>query len=270
MTHPISISNESLSAPVLEAIAQCTSTLELQPAKNVSAVPHIKAVLPTYASTGHYDSKEAISKEQLFGNIPLSDAECEQGWLELACFELEDPPRSLVPSDGMRLKVWRAISETATAMSVDLTQVMDAHNASNITDSNYDWPNELSIAVLRSMSSGITSRDIKLDETLCAQAIGQMLLKEQTNSASKLVPLSLFKAEWADLLPEIWRAGADISLLNSCCRLENGGKDVNFVDDGAGARARDAANGATPDEAKSTLGAKRKWHEKFRASKKTA
>jgi hypothetical protein len=82
------------------------------------------------------------------------------------------------------------------------------------------------------------------------------------------VSLKAFTDSWADLLPEKWREHAGMSLLEGSYKLENDGQDVTFVETGSIGGASTSA--ASPAEAKSTLGAKRKWHEKFRASKKTA
>ena len=69
-------------------------------------------------------------------------------------------------------------------------------------------------------------------------------------------------------MPEKWRSSADLKALEGLYILENGGEDIKFVESSAtDSLAGDAAG---PTDAKVTLGAKRKWHEKFRASKKTS
>ena len=267
IAQPTSIPNDSLGRTSLEAIAQSTSTLELQQTKNASAIPYIKAALPTYTSTGHYDSKDAISKDELFANIPLSNAECERDWIELACFELKDPCQSLIPSDGIKLKAWQSILEVATAKSVDLTQALNQSDQPTIISSENEWPVELSQAVVRSMASDTAASDtLQLDQTKCARVIGLMLLKDQTQNSSKSTPVQPFLKVWADLLPEKWRGLAEITQLEHHSRLENGSQDITFVEGGSDVIVKNAA----PEATKSTLGAKRKWHEKFRASKKTS
>ena len=267
VVHPTIAPNEGFHQSDLEAIAQSNSTLELQLTKWSSAIPHIKAALPTYTSTGHYGSREAVSKGQLFANIPLSDSECEQGWTQLACFELEDPPRALVPSDSTKLQLWQTMLGSATAMGIGLTSELDEDALSSIVSSNSDQPSQLYEALLRSMANETAaSGEIMLDETKCATTVGQILLRKRTVSSQGSVPLQKFITDWADLLPEQWRKRAEISLLEGYYRLENSGKDIAFVENEASSGAKDVA----PVEAKSTLGAKRKWHEKFRASKKSA
>ena len=273
MAHAASPSNGHSSGTRLEAIAKCDSTLELQPAKNVSAIPYIKAALPTYTTTGHYESKDPISKSQLFANISLSDAECGQAWQELACFETEDSPplRALIPSNGVRLQAWEAVLTSATASGVDVTQRLDAHDIKAFVSDHGDWLAGLIPAVILSMANQTYENGrtyVNIEETKCARSIGDMLLRERTENGRISVSLKTFTDSWANLLPEKWRGHAFMSLLEGSYKLENDGQDVTFVESGS----KDGASmGATaPAEAKSTLGAKRKWHEKFRASKKTA
>ena len=253
----------------MEAIAQLHSTLELQPLVNQSAIPYIKAVLPTYTSTGHYGSKEAISKRHLFNNIPLSDSECELAWKDSTCFEMEDSGRALLPSASVKLKVWEAMLTTATAAGIDLTEPLDEEIQSSVSSADGYWPRVLSQALLRSMAGAFAPfGDMKLDETKCARIVGESLLEDRTGAGSPPMSKATFMSTWADLLPEKWRGCTNLKLLEGCCKLGDGGRQITFVeaDNHAGA----GADGSAPAEAKSTLGAKRKWHEKFRASKKTA
>ena len=255
-----------LPRPILEAIAQPQSTLEVVPMKNASAVPHILAILPTYTSTGHYSSRGAISKEQLFANVPLSDAECEQAWSELSCFELAESGNSVIPSASVKLRAWRAMLSAATATGVDLSQPLNAHDRKSLTHSDLEVPDELNTALLRSMGTSDTP-DIVLDETRCAKVVGHALLKDRTDNVKGSISTATFKSEWADLLPEKWRNRAELSLLNGHHRLESGSKEIVYVEQSADLTA---AGGPGSGDVKATLGAKRKWHEKFRAAKKSA
>lgn len=256
----------------LEAIAKCDSTLELQAAKNVSAIPHIKAALPTYATTGHYDAKSLLSKERLFANIPLSDAECAQAWQDLACFELAEAnsQRAIIPSNGAKLKLWSVILESAIARGFDLTGSIDVKDVASIAEDLNDWPAELVAAVVRSMCSNSEAVGgySQLEEIKCARVVGEMLLRERTENGRNATSLRSITEAWADMLPEKWRGRAEMSILENCYVLENGGEDVGFIEDSSVEGSGGSA--ATSAETKSTLGAKRKWHEKFRASKKTA
>lgn len=272
MAHTASNPNSLASQNRLEAIAKCDSTLEVQPGKNISAIPYIKAALPTYTTTGHYESKDPISKTQLFANIPLSDAACDQAWKGLACFEVKDTLslQALIPSIGVKLMAWKAVLTSATASGIDITQELDAHVVKTFVDEHEEWLPGLIPAVIQSMATQSCENGrtlFHIEEIKCAHSVGDMLLREQTENGRVSVSLKGFMDSWADLLPEKWRGRAEVSLLKGLYRLENDGKDITLVEPGSVDGG--SAGAAAPADAKSTLGAKRKWHEKFRASKKT-
>jgi len=266
VVQPTIPTDSTLSTPGIEAIAQCTSTLELLTEKtNVSATSLVKAALPTYTSTGIPATGTRIAKQHLFSNIPLSEAECELAWRDLACFEHEGA--AMVPSDSVRLQVWRAILTTATAEGVDLTDTLDDRQVRALTENDAEWPGELADAVLRSAGQGDGGSLLLLDGHKLALSVGLVLLKERTANGRNAVALDRFEKEWADLMPEAWREKATIERLEGSFGREKAGKDITFVDTG-GSQAT-TVDGGAPADAK-TLGAKRKWHEKFKASKKTA
>jgi sister chromatid cohesion protein DCC1 len=181
-----------------------------------------------------------------------------------------DECRALIPSSATTLKIWEAILTSATAESIALTEPLDLTDVSSIAKKHDEWPTELITAVVISICTNPagTNSIVQVDETKCARKVGEMLLRERTQSGRSSTSLKSFTETWADLLPENWRARADIGLLEGSCIIENGGQDVSFIES-SGTNGPSVSAGATP-EAKSTLGAKRKWHEKFRTSKKTA
>lgn len=251
----------------LEAIAQCTSVLEVLPENNASALPHFKAVLPTYTSTGHYERGRSVSKQELFAHTPVSDAECGLAWRLLCCFELDGV--ALLPSESVKLKVWQAMLTGATAQGIDLAGPIDAHQRDAIVKIDSDWPVELCSALLFSASfPGSSANELTLDDTGLARMVGSALLRERTEDGRSVISATEFQARWADLMPEKWRDRADLSLLGDRLRRENNGADVSYAESGTSQSTDGPA--AAPAEAKSSIGAKRKWHEKFRASKKTA
>lgn len=265
MTQPSSGTRNEIPQPRIDAIAQSHFTLELQPASDVSAATHIKTRLPVYASTGHYQSKDPLTKESLFRNVPASGFECENAWRDLGCFELDG--EALIPSASVKVGVWRSILTVAAADGIDLTAPLKEQQLPTLVDLNDNqYPREISSALLRSMAEGGSGGALTLDEKKCARAVGRSLLRDRADATP--LPKAVFGASWADLLPEKWRGSAELSLLEGSYRLEDGGILFN---DGDSKTANIPALGAkAPAEAKSALGAKRKWHEKFRATKKTA
>lgn len=245
--------------PRLQAIAQSQVTLEVLPAKNVSVAERMKTRLPVYASTGHYQSADPISKSKLFEDIPASYAECELAWKELACFELND--EALIPSMSVKLKAWESMLTAANADGLDLTQEMRGELYLNLRECT-EWPADVGDAILASMVRGELRGAVEVDEIKCATMVGRALL---TDWARDSMPKAAFLKAWADLLPEGWRGNAKLSLLDGWYKLDNG--DIMLADETATA----PMGAKAPAEGKSTLGAKRKWHEKFRGSvKKTS
>jgi sister chromatid cohesion protein DCC1 len=249
--------SDEISNPGLEAVAQCTSTLELSLDNKTSALPFIKAALPTYDSGGHH-RPEGLSKQQLFTHVPLSDTECQQTWQDLFCFELDG--NALQPSDAVRLKAWRSILETANASGIDLTQSLapDQHYA--IVNNSEEWPMELIEALLEGLSTDSLEG---LDGTKVTRFVGAALLKNFTANGRDTVSVEHFLAAWTDALPEKWRDMATLERIEGSYQRE-AGDTIRYTESDSAVSATAAAS----EDAKSSLGAKRKWHEKFRASKK--
>jgi len=245
-----------------QAVAQSNFTLELSPASNVSAAPYLEAALPTYSSSGHAQPREApVSKEELFKNIPLSDAECEQAWTELTCFELHHPPACFLPTAKAKVAAWRSILNAAIVSGVDLTSISTEEQMDRIIDEDDDRPVELSRAVLRSVSTVTDGDTVKVDEDRCIRRVGLNELESRTG----YTPTADFTKAWADALPEKWRDKARLELLEGKFAID--GQQITAVENAVPSKA--GANGEAAG-AKSSLGAKRKWHDKFRASKKAA
>lgn len=248
-------------------MAKCDTTLEVLSSRDASAGPNILSTLPIYTSTGHFSTIEPVSKERLFADIPLSGSQCAKAWRDLACFELPESQSSFVPSASAKLKAWKAILEQALAVGIDSTHALDKAFISNVLDSENDWPVELSLALLESMTMNASDDgEIVLDGRRCAQVVGETLLEESTSGPRGSMSTSAFKGEWADLLPEPWRGHADLSNLGGCYSLYNGGAVVAYVE--SRGKQVSATSGNDAAEAKAVVGTKRKWHDKFRVSKK--
>lgn len=239
----------------IEAIAQTMSVLEPSLAKNVSAVPYLKALLPVYASTGLAQSKDARGKDEVFADVPLSDTECEQAWTELACFELAESSACFIPSATVRLQAWKSIFTHATAAGIDLTTPLNSDNIDQLAQVDEDLPEELSQAVLRSVCGSKGSLPL-VDEERCIRLVGLINLECQPG----VLPMTSFLRAWQDSLPEKWRSKVDVTLLKPHYHVD--GASIRYAGHGPD------SNVENDPEIKSTLGAKRKWHDKFRSSKK--
>lgn len=250
----------------VEAVSKCDTTIELLPTAPSSTAPYIKAALPIYASTGNYGTGASITKRELFSHIPLSQAECEEGWRELACFESEDPPGSYIPSAKVKAEVWQSAMTVAVADGIAVDSPFPENDIPPFAiDLPGDWPHGLVRSVFSSVSTSTPGGHLAIDKQRAVNFAGVNLL--QTKSEGRAIDAIRFLQVWRDAMPEAWRDDCEFAVLQGYYTLTDHAKSIKYVDTTAAATA---ALEATAKEAKS-LGAKRKWHEKFRASsKKTA
>ncbi|KAM3424407.1 hypothetical protein BST61_g6412 [Cercospora zeina] len=252
----------------VEAVAKCDTSIELLPTPATSAAPYIQAALPTYASTGNYgraDGGGCATKRELFSHIPLSDAECEAGWRQLACFESTDPPGCFIPSAKVKAEVWQSAMMAAVADGFDVCAPFPENDIpAYAIDLPGDWPRDIVIGVFAGVSSSTPGGHLAVDEQKAVRFAGANLL--QAKSEGRAIEATTFRKAWRDAMPEAWRSKCEFATLQGYYSLDDNAKSIRYLDTAADAKA---AADSSAKEAKS-LGAKRKWHEKFKASKKTA
>lgn len=251
--------------PRIAALAQNVFTLELTAAKPSSAAPYLKATLPMYSATGHYQVKGHLTKGRVLSDVPLSQSECEQGWKELCCFELAGSSGSFVPSAKARLEAWKSMLATALADDIDLTSPLVNDQIIYITGLCEDSPAELSRAVLRSFASSV-SEGILLDGVKAVRSIGELSLEVHV-STTQSMPTAAFLTLWKDSLPEKWRDLAAMDSLTGPYATTGRGSIVRVSSASADVSNKEGSTSQGP-ELKG--GVKRKWHDKFRADKKAA
>ncbi|EME78384.1 uncharacterized protein MYCFIDRAFT_205014 [Pseudocercospora fijiensis CIRAD86] len=244
----------------VEAVAKCDTTIELLSTTKQSAVPFIKTALPVFSSNGNYASAVPVTKAELFAHIPLSQAECEEGWSELACFESPHPRGCYVPSAKVKSEIWQLALTAATADGISLTDPFpDDDIPAFAMDICQDWPSELVSSVLKGGSSLTPGGHFALDESKAVRFAGINLL--QAKSEGRAIEATGFLRAWRDVLPEAWRDKCEFTALQGSYALQDGGSMIKYIDTAP-------ATIATTDS--KSLGAKRKWHEKFAASRKKA
>lgn len=250
----------------IETVAKCDSTIELLPIAKQSAAPYIKAALPTYVSTGKYSSEKTVSKSELFSHISLSEAECELGWSELACFESLEPSGCFVPSGQVKVQIWQAAITAATAESADISSSFSRNDVpSYAVELTEDWPASLVTAIFASVSQPIADTILAVDRDRCVEFVGTSLL--QARSEGSATETAVFLKAWKELMPEKWRANCQLSVLKGSYTPQPGGMTITYAASVVDAKGV-IVKPTDADETKTTLGAKRKWHEKFRASKR--
>ncbi|KAF1966142.1 hypothetical protein BU23DRAFT_331540 [Bimuria novae-zelandiae CBS 107.79] len=243
--------------PATCAIASCSTTLELYPA-DASAVAHLGDVLPVYDIVGgEVDTTEnGRSKGDVLADIPLSNAQCEQGWNEIIAFELSRS--SYRPSVNILRQVWSSINAAALAENIKLdSQFLGYDLAELVAEESYPAP--LTMAILRHLAK--SEQDTKgqwscLDRRRTVSFVGRILLQaRQTSSEYRVAD---FIEEWKDSLPEAWRSEAQLKVIEGTYELPSS----------TTIRAKSIPAATTETATAKPTAAKGKWHERFAKTRK--
>ena len=239
------------------AVASCTATLELHPSDESAGVL-LRDALPVYdIVAGEADATaNGKSKASVFDHLPLSQGQCEAGWLEITAFEHGDS--SYQPSADARSLVWRSISAAALAEGVKLdSQFLTADITKAVAEEGH--PPGLVEAVLAFLSA--EGQDVDgpwscLDRAKTVAFTGKTVLQSQQGSAFLIAD---FTDAWEDLLPEAWRKDAQLSAIDGVCDFPT---DTTLRLKGV------AATSSTNAAPVATKPSARKWHEKFGKTRK--
>lgn len=257
----------SIAEPGLTGILKPESTLETLPVTNFTAAAHIRQLLPILTSTSQLTgTRDSSTKSQLFANVPFSDTECEVAYRELSAFVQPTTDHCIVPSAQLKIQTWLPILENARANAVDLTSELDHDAMLSLKDGLEDLQPGLCDAILHAFTTTSTDGRTSIDSDRLLRWTG--LNRLEADALKTPISIATFKASWKDALPEKLRGKVEISLLSDRHQLSAGGKSIAFKEYALDLAV--GANGAGAAEAKSTLGAKRKWHDKFKPAKKAA
>ncbi|KAI9821855.1 MAG: hypothetical protein M1827_002437 [Pycnora praestabilis] len=271
-----SAEDDRIPLPSVSIVAACKATLELHEVSTIAAF-HLRKLLPVYneLQDGQNDSEmmastwsaeKRTSKAEVFTNVPLSDQECEGGWIDLCAFEVAY--QAMRPSARTLAKVWTALLAAATLHGVDLTSQFSVNNMWGLMADD-GFPRSLVEAifhVLRMDSDPPLGHWASLKRSKCVWWVGCIILESSQNSGFG-TPQMDFLRRWKDVLPELWRGDAVLDALKGMytepTRTTIAFKDAGFAtlgNDGMPAQISDSAK-------KGTLGA-RKWHEKFKDARR--
>ncbi|KAI7223223.1 hypothetical protein KC333_g618 [Hortaea werneckii] len=256
----------------VQAMAKDDFTLEVAPlpASPETVKVYMKTALPIYSSTGQTRSRDLLTKDQLFANVPFSHLECQSAYEALACFQLEEPQGCFIPSGQVKLQAWKSILEEAATHEIDLTASLSQSQLVNLSSQMNDLPPQLVQAVISAVTENTPESQEKLiEQQSCVKFIGLSQLETSTQERGSVL-LSSFMSAWQGLLAEKWRNSPKLELINGHYTLLNDGREITLAGSHTEQEQPSEPGKAAAAEGKSMLGAKRKWHEKFRASKKTA
>ncbi|KAJ5782600.1 hypothetical protein N7457_004374 [Penicillium paradoxum] len=272
------------------AIAKCSSTLELHtPPGGFSAVPFLEKTLRLYDrrsdddpdtemgdsadSTGPLGSEEMKEiRARVCQDIPVSTAQCEQGWMELCAFvDGGEEVACWRPSARSRLRVWKRLVEGAVLQGIDLEkQFLVGDLWKSVLDEDDEqeppFPRALLEAVVRRICIADErpplADDIKwasFDKIECTQWVGETYLAATAPTTSSAIGRSEFLRAWKDCLPESWRGEALLSKLTNGCYSSPDPTTIYFVEPSQ----RQQSSKATPTAPATAAKAKttRNWHE---------
>ena len=190
------------------------------------------------------------ARENMCRDIPVSTAQCEQGWMELCAFvDGAEEVACWRPSPRSRLAVWKRLVEGAVLQGIDLEkQFLVGDLWKSVLDDDEDmeppFPRALLEAVVRriciSDERPPLSDDIKcelkktvgcgcryrtwlmilcyplgasFDKVECTQWVGETYLAATAPTTSSAIGRSELLRAWKDCLPETWRGEVALSKL---------------------------------------------------------
>jgi sister chromatid cohesion protein DCC1 len=246
--------------PELVGISKLESTLETFPAPSTKASTYIRQLLPILSTgTPTTGRTQPMTKNELFSNIPLSDAECELAFTELSAFAEHITKHCWIPSAALKVSTWHSILENARAKAVDLTAELDEDTVLSLKDGLEDLKPGLFEAIIHSIAT-IADGRTSIDSDRLVRWVG--LNKLAADAPTNVIGIAEFKTSWKDKLPESLRDKVDLALISDRTEIR-GGKWVKFKDDSFRLVA-----GVKTVNASDATGTKRKWHEKFKPAKK--
>ncbi|KAJ5945589.1 hypothetical protein N7454_002428 [Penicillium verhagenii] len=274
----------------VSTIAKCGSTLELHiPPGEFSAIPFLEKSLALYDRRSDDDdegdrmdeSSDAPVRQgpaevrrlrnEICADIPVSAAQCEQGWTELCAFV--DGKHELAcwrPSARMLLNVWKRLMEGAVLQEIDLEkQFLVGELWKSVLDDDdmsEPFPRACLEAVVRKLCTEeerpALADEIKwasFDKVDCTRWVGETYLAAMAPTESSAISRSNFLRAWKDSLPESWGSDAKLSKLQEGAYRSPDPTTIFFAEPSQrqqGPKAA-AAGSAPAAKAKTT----RNWHE---------
>ncbi|KAK7608299.1 sister chromatid cohesion protein Dcc1 [Phyllosticta paracitricarpa] len=275
LTQPVisPASPHEIPVPAISAVAKCGALLEVQPITD-SAVPVLRDAITRIWNCERWDgdtvagfSGESVkrNKHQLFADIPFSDEQCEQAWREICAFEHENQPAQ--PTLPALWMYWKTIFSTAIAEGVNLTAQFKAGDlAKTLKEEEGLWPALVNVIIQRLLPDDqIPDGDwAVIDQSKCIPWVGRNLLAAMDSHYKTPRPTAEFLDLWRDALPESWREDAVLEHIQSDYILPS---DTTIAPK---TRAMPTLRAATTVDAGSTSAkGPRKWHEKFKATRRT-
>lgn len=291
----------------ITAFARPSSILELHPVKPVdyeSTVSEIlRRLVPTITHAAQNVAKSQYSKGQLYNEIPAPRDSITRVLGQSCVFEVPwstrnalsitgDPAdaqggRVFVPSPSLLLEVWRNILEAAVISETKITGNLEADmllEAFAETEDTASQSHSILKAVARAMFTrwgyfetlGIITRSSRLDATNelnemdLARWVGNMILRVAETESTPSIGKEQFETQWENAVPAYLAKYCSVEILGHSCNLQNDGQRQTVQWREFRIASKDVADiGSTTKATVSTSKGKRKWHDKFAATRTT-
>ncbi|PLB51108.1 sister chromatid cohesion protein Dcc1 [Aspergillus steynii IBT 23096] len=284
----------------MTSVSKCGSTLELHtPAGGFSALPSLERRLRVYdvvsseresESEGHADEDlDPIERQEVLSrvlaDVPVSRAQCEQGWIELCAFVLprgtEDDLSSWCwrPSSRVKVDVWRRVVEGSVLQGIDLGKqflVSDLWRSVLDEGGEEPFPQPLFEAVVRRVCESGVERDqvlagtkmkwASIDKTSCARWVGETCLEAMAPTTTSAMARDDFLKTWRNHLPEPWQDEVKLSKLTENSYKHPEPTTICFVNETDRQKAK--KNVSTDASAATAAKKTRNWHELFKNQKR--
>jgi hypothetical protein len=275
----------------LKAIGQVSSVLELKPVQ-LDVQGLLQSVVPVWkwGNTNTVDIDEvaangvAVSKREIFDQVPAPETQIEDAWRKLFAFEVRG--HGYVPDQETLYQAWKEIMDIFVGeegREAELSAHVFLGGGYLCEDDNKELLEVVRRSiwwspVLRKPTETATEQeeDRQLDEIITTAWVGKLVLHHMA-SGDKYVDVEQFMTVWRNLLPEKWGRGVGIDVLGP------GSYELETSLDGVATIRTGVETGRTTDSSTKEKGGlesvakdpnaragttgKRKWHEKFKDSR---
>jgi hypothetical protein len=275
----------------LKAVGQVNSVLELKPVQ-LDVQGLLQSMVPVWkwSNTDTIDLDEvaakgvAVSKREIFDQLPAPETQIEDAWRRLFAFEVRG--HGYVPDQETLYRAWEEVMDIFVGeegREAELSADIFLGGGDVCEDDNRELLEVVGRSiwwspVLRKPTETAPGQDEggELDEAITTAWVGKLVLQHMA-SGDQSIGVEQFMTAWRNLLPEKWGRGVGIDVLGQgSYQLETRVDGVAMIRAGVGSgRATDGSpkekglleSVAKDPNARAGTTEKRKWHEKFKDSR---
>ncbi|KAI4239237.1 MAG: hypothetical protein LQ349_000547 [Xanthoria aureola] len=248
----------------ITTVAKCEATLEAIP-QSIQCTHQLKAAIPVLSNL-EVDtippSTLPRGKLAIFDDCPFSVREFEQAWKDICALEVDG--QAFRPSSEVLWKVWRSIVSGCILKGFSLDQDIDVSSLARTIEEDDVPPFVMRPVVERlRVNNGVALHGyLRMSPVESVQWAGTVLLEARTEDGNAMSVAAFFH-DWKDGLPESWRRYATLETIKG--KFMQPSEDTIMLN-GSGLSAGKGSYSTTT--AKSNGPQARRWHEKFKSSRR--